>query len=317
MMLHRSETAGLVAARALWCLVRDQGNKGRALDPQYKKFSALVGGFGSPADALSQWGEFSSSEGPDLFAHDAVDDALREAANEIQAWLDAEYHVLALGASDYPIQLADVVDAPPLLFVEGDATVLSLPSVAVVGTRKASEEGVQRAFRAAHALAEAGIMVVSGMAIGIDTAAHQGALAARGKTLAVMGTSIDRRYPAENAPLATRIVAEGGALVSEFSPGSPTRPWHFLRRNRTMSGIAEATLVVEASETSGARSQALAALEHGRPVILPASLVSAHKWARELVETGRHGLRAVMVRTPEQVVEVLRGTVDSPAAATF
>lgn len=316
---HQSpDYSGLVAARALWCLLRQQTPRGGALEPQYKQFSALVGGFGSPSDVLKEWDGLSGVSGTaDLFAENAIADAINAADGEVQRWFEAKYHVLTLGGPEYPVQLADVADAPPFLFVEGDASILAEPSVAVVGTRKASADGIQRAFRAAQALSEAGIVVVSGMAAGIDTAAHKGALAARGRTVAVMGTPIDRRYPAENRQLSEQIVVDRGALASEFPPGSPTRPWHFLRRNRTMSGIAAATLVVEASETSGARSQALAALEHGRPVFLPASLVSAHNWAAELVENGRHGLRAVMVRAPEEIVEVLRGTVDSAAAATF
>jgi DNA processing protein len=181
---------------------------------------------------------------------------------------------------DYPANLALVYDRPPFLFVRGQLLADDAHSIAVVGTRNASPEGLAQAGRLARGLAERGITVVSGLAKGIDTAAHRGALAVSGRTVAVMGTGIERVYPAENTELAEEIVASGGALVSQFWPDSPPTRYRFPWRNRTMSGIALGTVVVEASHTSGARMQARIALEHGKRVFLLRDLVTREAWAR-------------------------------------
>jgi DNA processing protein len=161
---------------------------------------------------------------------------------------------------------------------------IDMRAVAIVGTRTASEDGCKRAYRLARELGAAGITVISGLAKGIDTCAHMGALKSGGRTVAVMGTGILERYPKENAALADSILRSGGALLSQFFPEQPPTRWTFPVRNVTMSGLSVATVVVEAGASSGARMQAQAALTHGRPVFLPTSLVEAHAWARKLVE---------------------------------
>jgi DNA processing protein len=183
---------------------------------------------------------------------------------------------------DYPSNLRLVYDRPPFLFVRGE--IGNARAIAVVGTRSASVEGIEQADRLARGLAEREVTVVSGLAKGIDAAAHRGALAAGGRTVAVMGTGIERVYPAENADLAEQIVASGGGLVSQFWPDNPPTRYRFPMRNRTMSGLALGTVVVEASHTSGARMQARIALEHGKRVFLVRDLVTHEPWAQRYLD---------------------------------
>lgn len=180
----------------------------------------------------------------------------------------------------YPVNLRMVYNRPPFLFIDGELDAADNRAVAVVGTRTASDEGLAQARRLAGELAERGVTVISGMAAGIDTAAHTAALDAGGRTIAVMGTGIDRVYPAANRALSRRI-AETGALVSQFWPGMPPRQQNFPLRNVVTSGIAVGTVVVEASHTSGAKMQARLALDHGKRVFLIESLVMHEKWARD------------------------------------
>jgi DNA processing protein len=169
------------------------------------------------------------------------------------------------GQPDYPRLLAELPDAPPALFGVGNIKALSLPGIAIVGTRRPSLAGIEIARELAGQLAEAGFCVVSGLARGIDTAAHRGALDAGGATIAVMATGCDRIYPAENNKLAHEMGGQG-LLVSEFCPGAQPHRWHFPRRNRTLSGLALATVVVEAGRPSGTLITAAAAGEQGREV---------------------------------------------------
>ncbi|MGH8546701.1 MAG: DNA-processing protein DprA, partial [Gammaproteobacteria bacterium] len=170
-------------------------------------------------------------------------------------------------------------------------------------TREASREGLDAAARISEGLVRAGFTIISGMAAGIDTAAHEAALIVGGRTVAVMGTGLDHRYPPENSGLANRIVESGGALLSQFLPHQPPAKWTFGLRNATMSGLALATVVVEATGMSGAKMQARLALQHGRPVFLLTSLVSAESWAREYVQEGRYGATAIPVETAGEIVE--------------
>ncbi|MCB0879575.1 MAG: DNA-processing protein DprA, partial [Thermoleophilia bacterium] len=158
----------------------------------------------------------------------------------------------------------------------------------------------------ARTLVEAGYMVLSGLARGIDRAAHEATLDAGGRTVAVMGTGIDRMYPAEHKQLAERIVASGGALISQFEPGASGARHTFPMRNATMSGLALATVVVEAGETSGAKVQALAGLKHGSGVFLLRSLYETQEWARELVDVGKYGMRAHLIDDDRQLMAALR-----------
>jgi DNA processing protein len=184
----------------------------------------------------------------------------------------------------YPANLRLIFNLPPFLFVRGALTEDDLRAVSVVGTRQATPGGVERAATMSRLLCERGVTVVSGLARGIDTAAHTAALEAGGRTVAVIGTGILRTYPAENTALADRIAAQG-AVVSQFWPDGPPASYTFPRRNVTMSGIAQGTVVIEASSTSGAKMQARLALEHGKKVFLLRSLTEDQPWARKYVET--------------------------------
>jgi DNA processing protein len=183
---------------------------------------------------------------------------------------------------EYPSNLRLIPNLPPFLFYVGELRDADARSIAVVGTRNATADGVRRAGRMSRMLAEKGITVVSGLARGIDTEAHRAALAAGARTIAVMGTGITRRYPAENTDLATEITGNG-ALVSQFWPTSPPGRYTFPRRNVVTSGISQGTVVIEASSTSGAKMQARLALEHGKKVFLVQSLVTAQPWAQDYV----------------------------------
>lgn len=174
-------------------------------------------------------------------------------------------YLTGLGHPAYPRLLAHLPDAPPALFGVGNLEALSLPGIAIVGTRRPSLAGIEVARELARQLAEAGFCVVSGLARGIDAAAHQGAIDAGGASIAVMATGCDSIYPKQNTRLAREMV-EQGLLVSEFCPGAQPHRWHFPRRNRTLSGMALATVVVEAGRPSGTLITAAAAGEQGREV---------------------------------------------------
>jgi DNA processing protein len=186
------------------------------------------------------------------------------------------YAQVRRGRRGYPPLVAQLHDPPPSVWVRGDAfEVLARPAVAVVGARSPSPYGSQVARSLARELAAAGLVVVSGLARGIDAEAHRGALDAGGLTIAVLGCGVDRDYPARHAELARRIVAAGGLVVSEYEPGVEPAPWRFPARNRIIAGLALATVVVEARERSGALITADFALELGREVFaVPGEITS-------------------------------------------
>lgn len=301
------DLAPAAVAHALLTLARTKPSED--LTRVYERIGGMVAAYGSVRQVVQAMlsAEIPVEVAPDpLFVRSFCERVLEESSAQIAAWEGGDFGMHAIAGTSYPRQLEEIADAPPLLFHLGDAALLSAPGIAVVGTRKASDDGIRRAQLAAETLVELEITVISGMAVGIDTAAHQAALRAGGRTIAVMGTSITRRYPASNRLLADNIVASGGALATEFSPDATTHPWHFLRRNRTMSGLALGTLVIEAAETSGAKSQAIAAVQHGRPVFLPASLVRAHAWAEKLVHEGLNGAHAIEVSDAGELAELVR-----------
>ncbi|MFG1945958.1 DNA-processing protein DprA [Nonomuraea sp. NPDC048826] len=213
----------------------------------------------------------------DLFS-DPLDEAIDQAEEEIAGWNREGIQVITLGDDAYPCPLRDVFDRPPLLFARGQ--VLNDDNgVAVVGSRTVSPEGRSLATTLATRLVERGLTVVSGLAAGVDTAAHQAALRAGGRTVAVIGTGIRRHFPPENLEL-HREVAEQGAVLSQFWPDRGPDKTTFPIRNGTMSGYSLATIIVEASERSGTRIQARKAVEHGRPVILMRSVLDRTEWGR-------------------------------------
>jgi len=240
-------------------------------------------------------------------------EARDKAAVEVASWAALPYLVATVLDEEYPYQLRTIHNRPALLFVEGQSEALtSAPGVAVVGTRAASDKGKLRAEKLVRAFGEAGITIFSGLAAGIDTAAHREALRIGARTVAVFGTGLQKVFPKENASLARDIVRAHGALVSQFLPKQHGAKWTFPTRNITMSGLSLATVVVEAGETSGARMQARVALEHGRAVYLLQSLVDDHEWARVMVDKGVGNVRARILRTSRDLVDGLSPDAELP-----
>jgi DNA processing protein len=188
-------------------------------------------------------------------------------------WLEQTNHLaITLADPAYPRQLKEISDPPPVLFVRGKPELLSLPQIAMVGSRNPSALGIETATSFARTLAKHGFVITSGLALGIDAASHRGALKAHGYTIAVAGTGLDRVYPARHKDLATEIV-QTGAMISEFPPGTAAKANHFPRRNRIISGLCLGLLVVEAAKQSGSLITARQALEQNREVFaIPGSI---------------------------------------------
>lgn len=278
--------------------------KANAVPPS--KLNGLLEYVGSAVDLLPKELGGAAIEGRPMLLDAIASSVLEAVERDVEEWRAEGLGVFTTLDAEYPTNLQTVYDKPPFIFLRGrwDDSIDSR-AVAIVGTRSASPDGCKRAFRLARQLAEANVTIISGLAKGIDASAHQGALAGRGRTAAVLGTGINLRYPAENATLAADIVTSGGALFSQFFPAQPPTRWTFPLRNRTMSGLSLATIVIEAGATSGAKMQAEAALVHGRPVFLPSSLVAAHPWAKAMVEEGHRGSHAIEVSSAEDVIERL------------
>ncbi len=219
----------------------------------------------------------------------------RELEMQYQTLQAAGWRWLALGDDDYPALLADLPDAPGVIGVRGNPAALSRPQLAMVGARSASPDGLDNAHRFARSLAGAGFAITSGLALGVDGAAHRGALAAGGVTVAVLGSGPDRLYPARHRQLAKAIVEGGGALVSEFAPGAQPRREYFPLRNRIISGLSLATLVIEAALRSGSLITARDALEQGREVFaVPGSIHNPlSKGCHRLLRDGANWLESV------------------------
>jgi DNA processing protein len=236
------------------------------------------------------------SELPPLFA---------ERLAAAQAWraASAEHHVLVLSDAAWPPALLQSADPPLLLYVHGDVGALSRPGLAIVGSRQATAQGKDNARAFAKALGDQGYVVVSGLAQGIDAAAHEGALSSRAGTIAVVGTGLDRHYPPRHAELAARIAAHG-AVVSEYAPGTPPLPEHFPQRNRIIAGLTQGTLVVEAALRSGSLITARLASEAGREVFaIPGSIHAPQaKGCHALLKQG-----AKLVESAEDILEELLG----------
>jgi len=236
-------------------------------------------------------------------AVDALDriDAARLAA--ALDWLGADGHAfIAWDDSDYPELLLETANPPPMLYYVGRRELLARPAFAIVGSRNGTPQGCADAHAFAAALATAGLVIVSGLALGIDAAAHRGGLSEGGRSIAVVGTGPDRIYPARNRDLA-HALADEGLLVSEFAPGTPPLRANFPRRNRVISGIARGLLVVEATLSSGSLITARFAAEQGRDVFaLPGSIHSPFsKGCHRLIREG-----AKLVETAQDILDELR-----------
>ncbi len=218
------------------------------------------------------------------------------------AWLDGpQQHLLTLADADYPRTLLQIPDPPTVLFAIGDPLVLNRRAFAIVGSRNATRQGLIDAEGFARSLSDAGLVIVSGLALGIDAAAHRGGLAGSSSSIAVVGTGLDRVYPAANRKLAHDIVASG-VMVSEFALGTAPSPGNFPRRNRIISGLAQGVLVVEAATKSGSLITARLGLEQGREVFaIPGSIHSPQsKGCHWLIKQG-----AKLVESADDIIEEL------------
>lgn len=243
-----------------------------------------------------------------------------------QEWAaQAGNHILTLADAAYPQALLDIADPPILLYAKGRIDLLARPSVAVVGSRNATAQGVSNAGKFSETLSEAGLTIVSGMALGIDTAAHQGALRGNGSTVAVIGTGADIVYPARNHALAHQI-AESGCILSEYMLGTPAIPSNFPRRNRIISGLSKGVLVIEAAAQSGSLITARMAGEQGRDVFaIPGSIHSplskgCHlliKQGAKLVDSAQDILDEISYRAKAHAPASTQPVPDSPILAAM
>jgi DNA processing protein len=244
-----------------------------------------------------------------LFDPDPSPD-LESTVAEIEAWAARGIHLVSVLDPRYPQNLLAVHDRPPLLFVAGALAPDDARSLAVIGSREASADGIAAAQELSQHLVERGYTVTSGLATGIDTAAHRAALALGGRTVAVIGTGLLHSYPPGNADL-QRLIATECAVISQFWPEAPPSRRSFPMRNAVMSGMSLGTVIIEASHTSGTRVQARLALAQGRPVFLNEALLE-QEWAQELAtRAGTH-----VVRTPEDITATIeRLTAAEPLSA--
>ena len=222
---------------------------------------------------------------------------------QTERWCDQpNNHFITLADPNYPTNLLEIPDPPTVLYVKGRLDLLAATSVAVVGSRNATEQGIKNARQFSASLSHAGITIISGMALGIDTAAHEGALAGVGATVAVIGTGADKVYPARNHELAHQIAAQG-CIVSEYALGTPPIASNFPRRNRLISGLAQGVLVIEAAAQSGSLITARMAAEQGRDVFaIPGSIHSPlAKGCHQLIKQG-----AKLVETAQDILQELR-----------
>jgi len=252
-------------------------------------------------------------------AHDSSDaewirDGLEKSAARVAHWetelerlTEAGVHLVRADLLGYPSILRMIHNAPPFLFVRGALAATDNRAIAVVGSRSAGPEGKRIAYELARDLVSESITVVSGMAEGIDTAAHRGALDAGGRTIAVFGTGIAKLYPKSNRDLATEI-ATSGACVSQFLPAQGPTRWTFPVRNIVTSGLSVGTVVVEAGETSGAKLQAHDALRHGKRLFMVKHLVDHQQWARDLLD--HPGV--IAIASTAEIADIVTRDVFSP-----
>jgi DNA processing protein len=255
---------------AIWiCLQQIPGLNGQGICKLLSQFGSPENIFAASHQALKQVVSDAISnlikQGPDL---EAIEPSLQ--------WLQKDgNHLITLADAHYPQALLEIPDPPPVLYAKGDLSCLTMPAIAMVGSRNASVQGEKNAEEFAYALSKQGLCIISGMALGIDGAAHRGALKhENGKTIAVVGTGLDIVYPSKHRELAHKIVAQG-LVISEYSIGTPSRPENFARRNRIISGLSLGCLVVEANTPSGSLITAKCATEQGREVFaIPGSIHS-------------------------------------------
>ncbi len=278
-----------------------------------RRFHSLLQAFGSASSALSAPATAWRVLGLPQAAIDARrSPEVRDGALAAMAWLERPgQHLLMWDSPGYPALLAEIDDPPPLLFVAGDPALLERPQLAIVGSRRASPTALDTAKAFSRALAQAGFTITSGLALGIDGAAHRAALQAGGSTIGVLGTGLQKLYPQRHLDLAKAMIGNGGALVSEYPLDAGPLPGNFPRRNRIISGLSLGVLVVEASLASGSLITARLAAEQGREVYaLPGSI--HHPGAKGCHQLIRDG--ALLVESVGQILESLRGWQNLPPA---
>lgn len=280
-------------------------------DLEWYRLATVVEERGSALAVLTRdWTGFESfpTEPLDTVASLIQEDDLARFEDLINSYAGQGIRLVSVLDAEYPTNLRQIYNRPPFLFVAGELAAAGARSVAVVGTRKASKEGLSAATDLSQRLVEHGVTVVSGLAAGIDSAAHQATIKAGGRTVAVMGTGIDTIYPKQNERLAQEILEAGGALVSQFWPSAPPTRFSFPMRNVVMSGLAIGTAVIEANSTSGAKMQARLALDHSKRLFLLRSLVLQEEWAKKYATHGG----TTVVDSVDDIIEVLTVAVDPP-----
>ncbi len=212
------------------------------------------------------------------------DDEIELSLQRIRNWESLGYKFMTYLDSEYPIQLREIHDFPPFLFARGTPAPEPQrePGISIVGSRSASPAAIRDAGALALALARAGVTVISGLAAGIDAAAHSAALSIGGRTVGIIGTGIDKYYPKSSEAIQRRLEKGDGLVLSQFWPGSSPTKYSFPMRNTVMSGYSRGTVIVEASEKSGTRHQAQRAVQHGRPLVLSRAVASDTSWGRKL-----------------------------------
>jgi DNA processing protein len=266
------------------------------------RLRALLSTFGLPAHVLSATRSQLCRVVPEALAARILERSSSPEIEKAIRWAsESKHEVLTLADAGYPKQLLEIADPPALLYVAGDAGLLSSAALAVVGSRNATPQGLKNAHAFSRALSEAGLAIVSGLAIGVDSAAHRGGLEGPGSTIAVLGTGVDVAYPSRNEPLAKEISSRG-VLVSEFPLGTAPNAGNFPRRNRLISGLARGCLVVEAALDSGSLITARLAADQGREVFaIPGSIHSpVSKGCHALIKQG-----AKLVESAQDVLEEL------------
>lgn len=290
------------------CMVPGLGGEGQR---------RLLTVFGSPSAVLGQSVSELSRHVKPAIARAISSEFDPSIMETVATWLDDPLnHVVTLADDAYPKSLLNISDPPLLLFVKGRLELLNTPALAVVGSRNASAQGLRDAEAFAHAASDSGLCIVSGLAQGIDTAAHTGGLKGRASSVAVVGTGLDKVYPASNRDLAHQL-AHSGTIVSEFSLGTPPLAANFPRRNRIISGLALGCLVVEASLRSGSLITARLAAEQGKDVFaVPGSIHSPHaKGCHALIKQGAKLVESTNDILDELGQPLLDSPDSSPAAA--
>ncbi len=274
-----------------------------------KYFQRLLESFDSPTDVFNAPSSSLKQAGiSQNLADTIIDDKDSDSATADLDWLNSadNHYIITIHCPEYPTLLKQTDSPPPLLYVHGNLSIINDPQLAIVGSRNPTQSGMTSAYDFAKYLGETGLCITSGLALGIDGSAHQGALDANAPTIAIIATGIDRVYPAKHRNLAHQIV-ENGAIISEFPIGTQPRSSNFPRRNRIISGLAHGTLVVEAALKSGSLITARLASEQGREVFaIPGSIHNPlAKGCHQLIRQG-----AKLVETAQDILEEMSAVID-------